>query len=43
MHKHKYYKPPKPSNLPQKPINVEIRPEFTTDFTDPDKYKLSEM
>lgn len=42
MHKHKYYKPPKPSTLPQKPLDTDSRPEFVTDFSDPDKYKLSE-
>jgi hypothetical protein len=41
MQKHKYYKPPKPSTLPQKILDVDSRPEFSTNFSDPDKYKLS--
>jgi hypothetical protein len=43
MQKQKYYRPPKPSTLPQKALDPEARPEFTTDFSDPDKYKLSEF
>ena len=41
MHKSKYYKAPNPAKLPQR-HSSKPRPEWTTDFTEPNKYKLSE-
>ena len=41
MNKNKYYRAPKPSTLPQRQPN-KPRPQWTTDFSDPDKYKLTE-
>ena len=41
MHKSKYYRAPKPSTLPQR-HSSKPQPQWTTDFSDPDKYKLSE-
>lgn len=40
MYKSKYYRAPKPQTNPNK--NSKPKPEWTTDFSDPDKYKLSE-
>lgn len=41
MHKNRYYKAPKPQLKSEKQIR-KSKPEWTTDFSDPNKYKLSE-